>query len=142
MIFTDRPEDFDPIFDVVGCFCICEQKILLLLRQDNKPMGNTWCIPGGKIETSERAWLATIREVFQETRLVLEYQDLEQVSVVYVRYDEYDFVYHLFKACVQPKAIRLKNDEHKSYRWVSPKEALSMNLIEDEDSCIRMAFSL
>lgn len=142
MIYRERPVGFKPVFEVVGCFCLYEGKLLLLLRQDNKPMGNTWCVPGGKVEREKQPWLAVIREVFQETRLVLEYQDLESLGAVYVRYDEFDFIYHLFKSNVQTQKIRLKHDEHKAYRWVSPKEALSMNLIQDEDLCIRMAFNL
>lgn len=49
-IYLEKPEGFNPKFEVVGCcFLHYQDKILLLHRQDFKPEGNCSGIPGGKL---------------------------------------------------------------------------------------------
>jgi 8-oxo-dGTP diphosphatase len=44
---------------------------LLLLRHPQKPQGNTWGAPGGKIETGENPKEAVIREIREEIAVCL-----------------------------------------------------------------------
>ena len=53
MIYKDKPYDFDAKFEIASCFVEYNGKILLLHRQNHKPEGNFWCMPGGKIEKSD-----------------------------------------------------------------------------------------
>ncbi len=50
MISRNKPENFTPKFEVVSCFVEYNDEILLLLRQDHKPEGNTYGVPAGKID--------------------------------------------------------------------------------------------
>jgi ADP-ribose pyrophosphatase YjhB (NUDIX family) len=50
MISKNKPENFTPKFEVVSCFVEYKNEILLLLRQDHKPQGNTYGVPAGKID--------------------------------------------------------------------------------------------
>lgn len=138
MLYTRKPRKFSPRFEVVSCLLEWQNKILLLHRQDHKPEGDTWCVPAGKVETGENLAAAMIRELYQETGLELVASDLEYRGKVYVKYPDYDFVYHVFySASPGSQRILINRSEHKAYRWVPPRAALNMNLIQDEDECIK-----
>jgi len=55
----------------VGAILICSGKILLERRR-NEPGRGRWSIPGGKVELGEEVSHAAIREVREETGLVVE----------------------------------------------------------------------
>lgn len=143
MIYNSRPKDFKTKFEVSSCFVEYDGKILLLYRQDHKPEGNTWCMPGGKIDDKEEPNSASIREVGEETGLITLKNEFKYLGKVYVRYPNYDFIYHLFQLKLdQEEKIKIDLNEHKDFRWVSVEEALKMPLIQDLDRCIKMCYKL
>ena len=115
------PENFSPKVEVVTCFLQVGDKILLLQRNDDKLLGGTWVTPGGKIDADESAKDAIIREMIEETGVVLQEKDLVEVKKVYVRSGpeldisskhkliEIDFILHIFKTVLPeyPKTIKL-----------------------------------
>jgi 8-oxo-dGTP pyrophosphatase MutT (NUDIX family) len=142
MITEIKPNDFDPIFEVVSCFCECNGEILLLKRQGHKPQGNTWGVPAGKMEKGENALKAITREVREECGIEREASGIHFFGTVYVRYAEVDFVYHIFHTTFDVKPeIRISADEHLTYIWISPNRALELDLIEDLDACIKLYYA-
>jgi len=140
-IFETRPRGFKPKFEVVGCFCESNDKILLLHRQDHKPEGNTWSMPAGKKDKGEEVPIAMRRELEEETGIIGGDGNLKHLVKFFVRYPDYDFVYHIFRLRLQEDAkVVINNQEHKDYRWVRPKEALQMNLIGQLDKCIKFTY--
>jgi len=143
MIYKNKPKDFNAKFEVVGCFCEYDGKIILLHRQNHKPEGNTWCLPAGKIDDQEDSIQASIREVKEETGIDIFPEQIELVESVYIKFPTYHFVYHTFRAILKnPHDVIINNSEHKDFKWVRPVDALKMNLIEDEDECIKMCYKL
>ncbi|MBI5061206.1 MAG: NUDIX hydrolase [Candidatus Aenigmarchaeota archaeon] len=61
MIFKIKPKDFNPRFDIVSIFYERDGKFLLLHRLDNKPQGNMWGVPAGKVENGESLEEAMLR---------------------------------------------------------------------------------
>ena len=142
MVFLDQPIDFKPKYIIVGCLFECGGKILLLHRQSHKPQGDSWGIPAGKMDPEDLGdeVVALSREVFQETGIMLDKNILQKINVFYVRYPEYDFVYHYFKYTFSEKpTILINSGEHSEYQWVAPNEALQLPLIPDEDFCLKYA---
>ena len=141
-VFLDPPEAFSPQMEVSGCYCEYQGRVLLLLRNPEKPQGNTWCIPGGKLKKGESALQAVIREVWEETGLCLTPESLNYCLKVYVRFPGRDFVLHLFRAELSEisKTFEISPNEHSGYRWVAIGEALKMPLIPGGGDCIRLAF--
>jgi 8-oxo-dGTP pyrophosphatase MutT (NUDIX family) len=139
MISKNEPENFIPKFEVVSCFVEFDNKILLLLRQDHKPQANTYGVPAGKIDPGETAIQAMVREGKEETQISLD--NITYIDKLYVRYPDYDFIYHMFhkRFDTQPN-ITINPNEHKIYIRKEPKEALEMNLIQDLDECIRLFY--
>lgn len=143
MLHKEKPKDFNPKFEVVGCFFESDGKMLLLHRQDNKPQGGTWCVPGGKKDEGENLVEAVVREVREEIAFEIAPSDLSYFKKFFVRYDEYDFIYHIFHVLLENKPrLTVNQTEHKDYAWKTPTEALKENLIKDEDGCIKSFYNL
>ncbi|MFA7245326.1 MAG: NUDIX hydrolase [Candidatus Magasanikbacteria bacterium] len=143
MIYQEQPEDFNPKFEVVSCFVDYEGKILLLHRQDHKPEGNTWGVPAGKVDEGEKILDTIVREIREETGLEIPSSKISYFGKVYVKFPNYDFVYHMFdtKLTIKPQ-ITINNTEHKDYKWISISEALEMPLIQDLDDCIKLFYKI
>ena len=139
MLYKEKPENFTPKFEVVSCFVEYKNEILLLLRQDYKPQGNTWWVPAGKVDAGENIYEAMQREGEQETKIDL--WDATYIDKLFVRYPEYDFVYHMFAKKFEEKpSVEIHTEEHQEYKRIDCKEALKMNLIQDLDTCITMTY--
>ena len=137
MIHKNKPENFTPKFEVVSCFVEYKNEILLLLRQDHKPEPNTYGVPAGKIDAGETPIQAMQREGREETQIDL--IDAEYFDKLYVRYPDYDFIYHMYskKFTTRPE-VTINPKEHKSFTRKTPKEALELDLIRDLDECIKI----
>ncbi len=145
MIFTDRaPEDFNKKFEVTSLFLNHAGKILLLLRQDHKPQGNTWGVPAGKIEEGENPAEAILRELREETGIFIPEDQLSFLRIIFVRHSGYDFIYHMYTSELvgdQPEPqVVIDPTAHKAFRWVTPEEALKMNLVDDLDECVKITY--
>lgn len=143
MISKTEPENFKKKFDVVSVFIECAGEILLLHRQDHKPQGNTWAMLAGKVDENEDLLSALIREVEEEIGLKTNPKDYNYFEGYYVRYPGYDYIYHVYHLLFDNKPkIDLNTKEHKNYIWVKPKDALKMDLIQDEDTCIKWFYKI
>jgi 8-oxo-dGTP pyrophosphatase MutT (NUDIX family) len=143
MIYTRKPIQFNPRFEVVSCFVNNKGHILLLHRQDHKPEGDTWGVPAGKMDDKEKRLETMTRELQEETGLKYPESRFSYFGKVYVRYPTYDFIYHIFDLQLpRRRKIILNPDEHKDYLWTSPRKALTMPLIPDLDECIRLFYKV
>lgn len=139
MVFKRKPKVFNPKFEVVSCFCEYEDTILLLRLKHDKFQGGRWGVPAGKVENKEELQAAMIREMKEETKLILTESALLHLGKVYIKFSEFDFIYHMYKSIFTQKPdVMIDPKEHIDYRWLKPADALSMDLIQDEDVCIKM----
>ena len=142
MIFKEATENFNPKFEVVGCFVENNGAILLLHRQDHKPEGGTWGVPAGKVDDGEEVSEAMARELQEETGIVLPSSELAYFTPVFARYDEYDFIFHIFHTTLDEReCVCVQDSEHKEFRWVSPRHALEIPLIHDLGACIKLYYA-
>lgn len=138
MFFKTPPEDFKYQVTTVTCILEHKGKILLLKRVPGKVQADKWGVPGGKLDKDEELNKALAREVAEETGIELLPHDLKKIGVAYVRYPEFDFTNHQYhiKLAERPE-VNLKLDEHNEHAWVTPREAMKMDLILDQDACFR-----
>jgi 8-oxo-dGTP diphosphatase len=142
MIYINKPSVFNSKFEVVSCFVEYNQKILLLHRQDHKQQGGTWGVPAGKVDFNENILDTMQREIQEETGIILESSQLNYFTKIFVKYVDYDFIYHIYHTnLVYKPEIILSPTEHKNYQWIDPKQALNMNLIQDLDQCIDLFYN-
>ena len=143
MIYEEKPNIFNPRFEVVSCFLEYNDEILLLHRQDHKPEGNTWGVPAGKVDEGEEIYETIVREIREETGFEIPDKEIKHFTKLYVKYPNYDFIYHIYSTKLDKKQeVNINPNEHKNFKWTTPKNALSMNLIEDLDKCIELFYNL
>lgn len=141
-IYLEKPNNFNPKIEVVGCFLEYEDKILLLHRQEHTSQGNLWGIPGGKLEKLETPLNAAIRETLEETGFDILKQPISDLGKVYIKYPTFDYIYYMIKCkpVELPGSVKITFNEHKGFTWVTPDDALKMNLMLDEDDCIKLIY--
>jgi len=143
MLLDTRPRDFNSSFDVVGCILEASGRILQLRRALHKPKGGMWGLPAGKVGKYELLFDALIREVKEETGYTAAREKIHYVRSFFVRWPEYDFVYHMFYLSLDgmPKVI-LSPDEHDLFSWDTPAEAITRSLVPDGVECIKLFYGL
>ncbi len=145
-IYLEKPINFNPKAAVVGCcYLHYQDKILLLHRQDSKAEGNRWGIPGGKLDEKEPLIDAIVREVYEETGFSLDKDKIHYIGKLYIKIPNFDFVYHMvdyLEEIHHPESVKINFNEHKGFTWVTPRDALKMDLITDEDTCFEIVFGL
>lgn len=139
MIYEEQPDDFNADIKVVSCLVEFEGKILLLHRHNDKSQGGKWGIPAGKVDREDKdKKFAIIRELKEETGLIVSEDDLVFCKTFYVVYPDKKYLYHYHNLKLKnPVNIVIENKEHQNYIWVTPQEALNMNLVMDEDYCLK-----
>ena len=144
MILKNIPKDFHSQFDAVGCFVENKNReILLLKRHPDKPYGNSWGLPSGKFDKEKENFLynAMRRELFEETGIFVPEKNkrLQFLGKNFVRFsDGTDFKYIWYKLKGGDiKKIKINFKEHTMYKWLTPRNALKLPLIEDLDFGIR-----
>jgi 8-oxo-dGTP diphosphatase len=144
MISNSLPKNFAPEFEVTGCFLIFKGKVLFLQRTKvDDGWEKTWGTPGGKIDDNESLQESTVREVFEETGIIIKKEKLILVEKTYVTYPKAKFIYYIFKYNLSEKPeVKLHLKEHSEYKWLTPKDALKLDLIMDEDYCIKKTFNI
>ena len=142
MITDIEPKNFNEKFQAIGCYIEHDGKILFLKRNEAGVGFGQWNVPGGTVNESEDVIAAIIREVHEEIGVALDEDKIEYITKTYCIYPEYRFIYHLTKYKVDRKPKIKMNDEHTEFMWLTPQEALKLDLIPDEDYCIKKAFGI
>ncbi len=130
IVFLDPPEDFSSSVEAAGCYLEYEDKILFLRRHPEKTHGNTWGIPGGKLEDGELPRSAVIREIYEEIGLKINHEELVEIGKLYVRTPDIDYVFYLYRKNFKIRpSIELGLEEHLEAKWVTAAEASELPLI-------------
>jgi len=95
-----------------------ETKVLLLRRTGY--LAGLWCQVAGGIEAGEKAWQTAVREVQEETGIVLtEIWSADILEQFYEVNKECITLVPVFVSTVPEDTAITLNDEHDAYEWVS-----------------------
>jgi len=129
-------------YDVVQCFVLRPAggayEFLQMRRSAGDFMGGSWQTVYGKIEGTETAWQAAVRELREETGLSpVEFYQLDTVNTFYLA--ARDEIWHvpMFCAIVDPEAQVRLNAEHDAVRWVARPQAMEAFIWPGEKSALR-----
>lgn len=130
----------------VGCaaaiFDDAQQRLLLTRRTDNA----RWCLPGGRMESGERAAECCAREALEETGLEVEVGRLIGIYtspdwlIAYADGNRYQLVSFCFEARVVGGELRL-SDETLENGYFSWQEIQHLDIIDNHRERIADAFA-
>ena len=132
-IHTKKPEIFKPKVEVACCWISNQGKVLMLRKTSVWP--GKWVLPGGKLETGESPLEAVVREVREETTILLD--DPSLAKTFYIENPSYGpYVLHCFKQqlAMQPEAII--DEEHDMWGWFSRDEYSKLDLIPGQTTIL------
>lgn len=115
---------------VVGCFLEYDGKFAVLLRRPEKPDGNTWGLPAGKVEDGETDQSAVLRELWEETGYRADPSELQYVREDVFNFEPQPVTFVVYKVILtHPHEISLEEKAHVNYRWVTPGEGYMLPMI-------------
>jgi 8-oxo-dGTP pyrophosphatase MutT (NUDIX family) len=115
---------------IVGCFLEYNGKFVVLLRRPEKPDGDTWGLPAGKVEAGETDQAAALRELREETGYEASLAELHYVREDVFNFDPKPVVFVVYKIVLdRPHAVVLEEKAHASHKWVTPNEGYELPLI-------------
>lgn len=130
---------------VAACVMNAGGKILLLQNKEPDVDKHLWGVPGGKLNKAENPLDGVIREVQEETGILLAQTAIEFVIKLYVRVPRIDYEFFAYKTDLMHRpnefTIKLDDNEHIDYKWVNPEDALAMDLIYGGRELLNYMFS-
>lgn len=138
-------DPLNPPMTIRAVICHIEResdgKYLLLHKVKGKFGGGFWNAPGGKIETSESAEEATVREVFEETNLRVSNLQMLGDLVFYFgeRKEQPDWTAVVFKTRSFEGEL-VENGAEGKLRWFDPKDFPLNEMWEDDRYWLPLLF--
>ena len=137
MIYKEKQSNHPPLFHAVGCICLCESHILLLKRLEDKSYPKHWGIPTGKVDSNEDILSAMIRELFEETGILLSSQNLSFIRDYHVINEDMSFIYSVFHSTFNSiPQIKICHAEHSDFGWYKIDEIRELKLVPDLNECL------
>ncbi|MBN2881506.1 NUDIX hydrolase [Candidatus Woesearchaeota archaeon] len=142
MIYEEIPANFNYSIEVSGVYVLYENKVLLLKRaMDKKVEPGKWGVPAGKLDDGETPILGALRELSEETGIVVGKNSVKFIRSVFVKYPGFDFIFHIFKLEVSSMPEIKLNSENIDFKWVDFEFVHEYELIMDEGECIKYALN-
>ncbi len=138
MIYTEKPDSFDPQFTCVSTTVLVGDKMLFLMRPVHKKQGGKFGMPAGGLEQGEASIQAAVRELSEETGIRVTEQELQHFQEVMVRHDNQDFIYDMYYLVLPEFPEITLSEEHNDYRWMTLEESAECELVDDLKECLEL----
>lgn len=128
-IFLKRPPLFSPNVEAAGCYIEWEGKVLFLLRAEGKEEGGFWGVPGGKLERGETPEQAAIRELKEETGIIVGSSQAKFLRSLFIQKKGIELIFHQVQIeLIAPPIIQL-NDESVDAKWLEEIDFITLPLV-------------
>jgi 8-oxo-dGTP diphosphatase len=121
----------------VGAVVLRDDGRVLLVKRARPPNMGTWTLPGGRVEASESLEGAIVREVREESGLVVEAR--LPLGVVHLEREGFRYDIHEFLCDVRGGADAVAGDDAAAVRWAGSAELAALGVRSDVARLIRRA---
>lgn len=128
----------------VGAVIVADKRVLLI-RRGTAPLQGEWSLPGGVVECGETLREAVIREVQEETALLVETAEMLGVYERIIRGDNGRIQYHFVLLDFLCRAIRGEpraGSDAGDVRWFSPGQLPALNLPRDTNEVLMKGLAI
>src|SRR5277367_146881 len=137
-IYEKEPSDFSLEASAVGCYVEIEGKLLLLQYSSQKIHVGKWDVPGGRLEDHETPEQGALRELFEETGILLEDRSqIQHVPPLYI-HGKLDYIYYQFQILLDAVPSILLSPEHQNFIWASPEVRKALPLVDRAEDVLQM----
>lgn len=123
---------------------ILRRNSILLVQRGRDPLKGYWSLPGGLIEPGERIEAALMREVLEETGLIVRptrlFEIFERIMLDAKGRPEYHYILHDYLCKVTGGDLR-PGDDAGSVAWFPRGELAALQLTEGTLAVIERAFA-
>ena len=119
----------------VRCYLIKNNKVLAIKYKEGQPKTGYYDIPGGKVEQGENPEQAALREMIEETSIIV--KDLKHKGLMTIQYPNRKFILDVFYTDTFEGEVN--EAEENLAEWISIQELLTkdkkistINLLEEE----------
>ncbi len=129
-VLINKPQNFN--VGLVSCACHLEwnNHLLFLKKAEGRWSNNLWGIPCGTVENNEDLFKTMIRELYEETGIQIEKENLKYIAPLYITQPGgFDYVFNMFYSALDTKADIKISNEHSSYAWVTKENIKNYELI-------------
>lgn len=127
-IFDHTPHNFKSELEFAGLYLLHDDRVLLMQKSADRQASGLWGIPGGKLFKGENPAKGLLREIEEETGLVLIEEDIHYDEKLYVVSETSQFIFHTFKMTFEKLPLIVMSEEHQDYGWYTYDEAEKMPL--------------
>jgi len=121
---------------------VVKDDTILLIRRGKPPRPDSWSIPGGMQELGETTAQAAIREVFEETAIIIDSPEFLEV-IDYIDRDEDNNVRHHYTlidyAAQYQSGTLAAGDDAEEAKWVPLDKLSEYNLWRETETIIDKA---
>lgn len=112
-------------FELSAAVALWRGEELLLMKRAAGFASGGWFLPGGHVEPGERPDEAAVRELREETEIVLPTTALALATVMTYEHDQGTAHCLVYNALCPADALPGLNDEHHVARWYTPAAAIA-----------------
>lgn len=134
--YHQRPESFSPRAEVAACILEAKGRFLLMKKAPESEEAGLWSLPGGKMNPGESLQDAVRREIFEETKIVV--QDPQFCRSLYIRKGSFSYIYHEFYEAFVKIPQVLLSSEHTEFVWTTIEQAIQMPLMAGGKEILQM----
>lgn len=128
-IYQSKPEGFKSDVALAAAWLVFNDQYLFLQRNAMSKETYCWGVPGGKVEFGEPPVEALKREIFEETKIDLNFCDVIHVTDCFISKPGWNYTYHMFYYAFKEKPTVEISLENNDYKWVKMNEINDLPLV-------------
>ncbi len=137
-ISTIKPKNFTSKLEVASNWIEHDGLFLFVQKSGDAREDLVWSLPGGKVEPNEPCVQACIREVLEETQIMLQSEQVRFLKKLYITKPDFEYTYHMYHTKLNHHPDVQLSHEHCDFEWLDLEAAKELNLLSGGHQILEM----